>query len=429
MKKYLSLTAILCLISISLMAQDDNKVTAKKSSIELYGFIRSEYYYDSYKGLNAAQDNFYLFPLYKGEDAEGNDLNQQGIHGFTAMATRFGFNITGPEILGAKSSANFETDFAGIVSEYPEVLRLRKAYVKLDWEKSSLLIGQTWHPLWNGSGAFYPQVGGLNTGSPYNPFNRSPQIDFDYKLGTKTTLSLTALYEQQYTTPGFYDVPNTNCKNLAKRNAGIPELVAGLYYNDNGISLGIAGQFNAIKPIDVTEGTDGKFQSDELNTSYAVMSYAGYKKDKWFFLVKELVGQNLSNMLMIGGYGVKSYDDRTGGMTYTNYTTSTTLVNVVYGTQKQLGLFAGLSTNFGTKDALYNFDGAAKTKGLMPTMKQAWRIAPYYAYNYKNLRFVAEYEIDSADYGTGTFDFSDGLYDDTVNAINHRILLMLTYNF
>ena len=91
--------------------------------------------------------------------------------------------------------------------------------------------------------------------------------------------------------------------------------------------------------------------------------------------------------------------------------------------------FAGMSTNFGTKDALYNFDGAAKTKGLMPTMKQTFRIAPYYAYSYKNLRFVAEYEIDSADYGTGTFDFSDGLYDDTVNATNHRILLMLTYNF
>nr|WP_319265934.1 hypothetical protein [uncultured Draconibacterium sp.] len=429
MKKYLSLTAILCLISIFVTAQDDNKVSAKKSSIELYGFIRSEYYYDSYKGLNAAQDNFYLFPLYKGLDAEGNDLNHQGIHGFTAMATRFGFNITGPEILGAKTSANFETDFAGIVSEYPEVLRLRKAFVKLDWEKSSLLIGQTWHPMWNGSGAFFPQVGGLNTGSPYNPFNRSPQIDFDYKLGAKTTLSLTALYEQQYCSAGFYDVPNTNSKNLAKRNAGIPELVAGLYYNNDGMSLGIAGQFNAIKPIDVTEGTAGKFQSDELNTSYAVMSYAGYKKDKWFFLVKEMVGQNLTNMLMIGGYGVKSYDAATGGMTYTNYTTSSTLVNVVYGIQKQLGFFAGISTNFGTKDALYNFDGAAQTKGLMPTMKQTFRIAPYYAYNYKNLRFVAEYEIDSADYGTGTFDFSDGLYDDTVNATNHRILLMLTYNF
>lgn len=429
MKKLFAIALMLCLLVGTTFAQEENKVTAKKSSIQFYGFVRSEYYYDSYKGLNAAQDNFYLFPLYKGKDADGNHLNQQGIHGFTAMASRFGMNISGPEILGAKTSANIETDFAGIVTEYPEVLRLRKAYVKLDWEKSSLLIGQTWHPMWNGSGANFPQVGGLNTGSPYNPFNRSPQIDFDYKLGKKTTLSLTALYEQQYCSAGFYTVDDTNDKNLAKRNAGIPELVAGLYYNDNGISLGIAGQFNAIKPIDVTEGTAGKFKSDELNTSYAVMTYIGYRKDKWFFLLKEMVGQNLTNMTMIGGYGVTSVDERTGGMTYANYTTANTLVNVVYGTEFQVGIFAGITNNFGTSEELYNNEGSAITKGLMPTMKQTYRVAPYFAYNYKNLRFVAEYEIDSADYGTGNFDFSDGLYDDTVNATNHRILMMLTYNF
>lgn len=430
---------MMLILSSVTYAQDNNNVTAKKSSIQFYGFVRSEYYHDSYKGLNAAQDNFYLFPLYKGKDAEGNHLNQQGISGYSAMASRFGMNISGPEILGAKSSANIETDFAGIVTEYPEVLRLRKAYVKLDWEKSSLLVGQTWHPLWNGSGAFFPQVGGLNTGSPYNPFNRSPQIDFDYKLGKKTTLSLTALYEQQYASKGFYAVPNTNNSNLAKRNAGIPELVAGIYYNSNGYSVGVAGQFNAIKPIDVTSPKDNpdtdfnestlKYQSDELNTSYAAMAYFGYRKGKLFILAKEMVGQNLANMLMIGGYGVKSMDANTGGMTYTNYTTTNTLLNVVYGTEFQLGLFAGLSKNLGTSDELYNNNGSAITKGLMPTMDQTYRIAPYFAYNYKSLRFVAEYELDSADYGAGTFDFSDGLYADTVNATNHRILLMLTYNF
>ena len=429
MKKLTLVVSFILVFSTLTFAQEENKVSAKKSRIEIYGFVRSDYYYDSYKGVNAAQDNFYLFPDYKGLDAEGNHINQQGLHGFTAMATRLGLNISGPEILGAKTTANIETDFVGIVTEYPELFRLRKAYVKLNWEKSSLLIGQTWHPLWNGSGAFFPQVGGFNTGSPYNPFNRSPQIDFDYKLGERTTLSLTALYEQQYATPGFYNVPNTNSKNLAKRNAGIPEMVAGIYYNGEGISLGLAGQFNAIQPIDVTEGTDGQFQNNELNTSYAVMSYIGYKKDKWFFLLKELVGQNLTNMLMIGGYGVKSYDDATGAMTYTNYTTATTLINAVYGTKFQVGILAGISLNYGTSDELYNFGGSARLKGLRPTIDQIYRVAPYFAYNYKNLRFVAEYELDSADYGTGTFNFTDGLYEDTVNATNHRILMMLTYYF
>ncbi len=429
MKKLFVLIWVICITTGVVFAQEENKVTAKQSSIQFYGFVRSEYYYDSYKGLNAAQDNFYLFPLYNGQDAKGTHLNKQGISGFTAMASRFGMNIKGPEILGAKSSGNIETDFAGIVTVYPEVLRLRKAYVKLDWEKSSLLVGQTWHPLWNGSGAFYPQVGGLNTGSPYNPFNRSPQIDFDYKMSDKITLSLTALYEQQYASKGFYPTPNTNCSNLAKRNAGIPELVAGLYYNNEGISVGFAAQYNSIKPIDVTEGTEGKFKSDELNTSYAAMGYLGYRKGKLFILAKEIFGQNLANMLMIGGYGVKTFNESTGAMTYTNYTTSNSLVNIVYGSKFQVGLFTGLSVNMGTSDALYVFDCAPRTAGLTPTMKKAYRVAPHFAYNYKNLRFVAEYEIDAADSGTGNFDFSDGLYDDTVNAQNNRLLLMVMYNF
>ncbi|MCK3684106.1 hypothetical protein [Maribellus sp. YY47] len=429
MNKFFSIAWIFLVLTGITHAQDQNFVQVGKASVQLYGFVRSEYYYDSYKGVNAAQDNFYLVPLYKGQDGNGEDLNRQGITGFTAMATRFGMNITGPEILGAKSSANFETDFAGIVSCYPEVLRLRKAYVKLDWEKTSLLVGQTWHPLWNGSGAFFPQVGGLNTGSPYNPFNRSPQVDFDYRMSKTLTLSLTALYEQQYASKGFYDTPNTNSTNLAKRNAGIPELVAGLYYNSGGVSVGVAGAFNVIQPIDVTEGTEGKFKTEELNTSFVGMTYLGYKSDKLFVLAKGMLGQNMVNMLMLGGYGVKDYDAATGAMTYTNYSNYSSLLNIVYGNEYQVGFLAGLSGNLGTAEELYNFDGAAKTLGLMPNIKQACRVAPYFAYNYKNLRFVAEYELDSADYGTGNFDFKDGLYEDTTNATNHRILLMLMYNF
>ena len=107
-----------------------------------------------------------------------------------------------------------------------------------------------------------------------------------------------------------------------------------------------------------------------------------------------------------------------------------TLFNITYGAEYQVGFFAGLSTNLGTSEALYQgADGKAILKGLMPTMKSVWRVAPHFAYNYKNLRLVAEYEIDSANYGKGNFNFSDGLYDDTVNATNHRLLLMVTYNF
>ena len=88
------------------------------------------------------------------------------------------------------------------------------------------------------------------------------------------------------------------------------------------------------------------------------------------------MGQNLVNMLIIGGYGVKDYNTTTGEMTYTNYTSYTSLFNLVYGTEYQFGFFAGVSGNLGTADELYNFNGAAKTAGLVTNMQQCYRIAP-----------------------------------------------------
>ena len=426
-------TILIVLLSLNSFSQEKKKdsAKAKKPTIQIYGFVRNEFYYDSYKGLNAAMDNFYLVPLYKGKDATDHPINQQGIVNLTAMATRFGMKIKGPELLGAKSSAAFETDFAGIVTEYPEVLRLRKAFVKLDWKNSSLLIGQTWHPLWNGSGPFFPRVGGLSTGSPYNQFNRSPQVDFDYRMG-KVTLSATALYENHYCNKGFYPVPNTNSKNLAKRNAVIPEMVLGLYYTAKTFTLGVAGQFNAVKPIDVVSpmwNEDVKYVTNELNKSFVGMAFIGYKKDKLYILAKGLVGQNMVNLTMFGGYGVKDYDPTTGAMTYTNYNNYSALFNIVYGKKVQVGLFTGLSGNMGTSDPLYNFEGKAKIAGMLTNIKTTYRISPHVTFNVKNMNFIAEYEMTSADYGSGAFNFEDGLYADKVNATNNRLLLVVMYNF
>jgi hypothetical protein len=424
MKKVLLVSGMVLFLFYSVSSQENKKVSAKNSNIEFYGFIRSEFYYDSYKGINAAMDNFYLFPLYKGVDPEGNDVNQQGITNFTAMATRFGMNISGGEILGAKTIANIETDFAGILNEYPEVLRLRKANVQFNWEKSTLLVGQTWHPFW-GHGAFFPQVGGLNTGAPFNPFNRSPQVDFDYRL-RKVTLSLTALYEYQYCSKGFYDVPNNNSKNLAKRNAGIPEMVAGLYYDSPKLSAGVAGQYNAIKPIATT---DKGYVTNNLNHSFSAMGFLGHKSEKLFILAKGLIGQNLVNMTMPGGYGVKDYNSTTGEMKYTNYTTYSAFINMVYGKTVQLGFLSGVTGNLGTSDPLFNFNGSAKTLGLFPNIKNIYRVSPHVAYNVKNLRFIAEVETTLANYGAGNFNFSDGLYNNHFSATNNRIFLVLMYNF
>jgi hypothetical protein len=70
-----------------------------------------------------------------------------GSVGATLRQTLLGISATGPKIFGARTSANAEIDFAGgsPTTSYgvtSGLVRLRTAQVNLDWQKTSLHIGQ-----------------------------------------------------------------------------------------------------------------------------------------------------------------------------------------------------------------------------------------------------------------------------------------------
>lgn len=71
-------------------------------------------------------------------------------------------------------------DFRGSGTTFSTV-RLRHAYLNLDWGKPSLLLGQTWHPLY---GDVAPQILNLNMGAP---FNRSA-VPHKYDSATKLVI-------------------------------------------------------------------------------------------------------------------------------------------------------------------------------------------------------------------------------------------------
>jgi hypothetical protein len=73
----------------------------------------------------------------------------QGGMSASVRQTRLGLKIEGPLIWRAKSSGVMEADFFGGfpavgVGESFGVVRVRLAYARLDWERSSLLAGQDW---------------------------------------------------------------------------------------------------------------------------------------------------------------------------------------------------------------------------------------------------------------------------------------------
>ena len=139
-----------------------------------------DYFLDSRATKTSIQDLYSFYPLYTNLNAHGDDLNAVANAGLNSVTTRLGVNINGTGILGASSSQSaMEMDLSGAPNYY--VMRLRQAYIKLKFTSSELLVGQTWHPLF--TSAVMPNVLSLNTGSPFQPFNRSPQIRYDYMKG------------------------------------------------------------------------------------------------------------------------------------------------------------------------------------------------------------------------------------------------------
>lgn len=439
MKNLLIALSLLFVVSVS-----GQEAKPKDTTLEFYGFVRYEAFWDTYKGLNAANEQFFIVPLYAGVDANGEHINQTTTYNFSSMASRLGVRIAGPVILKAKTSGNIEADFAGDLGNNPAMLRVRQANAVFSWTKSSLLVGQTWHPFW--SGKVFPTVAGLNTGCPFQPFNRSPQVRFDYKPNAKLILSAAMVSEFQYKSYGFTKIDSMYPKAMVysdksecySRNAALPEMTANVEINNGGFTLGAGTSLKYIKPtlytVEMAAGKDSKkYVSDDLAQALSFVGYTQYAKNMFTIRAKAVLGQNMTHLNIPGGYGVKSVDKSTGAMTYTPYNSFTSFINAVYGKKYQIGFFGGYMKNLGTADALYNFGTQSApsvvTPGLIPNVASVYRVAPHFAINISKLRLMFEYELTSAKYGIGTISTTDGLYSQSVDATNHRAQLMLMYSF
>lgn len=106
----------------------------------------------------------------------------------TARQTRFGLRASVPPVLGAKTSAVIETDFFG---GFPAIgtgenfgqVRLRLAVARLEWARTSLVIGQDWmvfapvNPTSIASAAIPLFAAGGN------PWARIPQVRLERRAG------------------------------------------------------------------------------------------------------------------------------------------------------------------------------------------------------------------------------------------------------
>jgi len=481
MKRFF-IIALCSMILVPVMAQEVNKQDKKeaakshlKQHFKPYGFIRNYFTYDSRECIAGTGDMYFYMPKDEAwnkttDPALREDLNDVSSFRFLSLTTRVGLNITDYKWRNTEFSGKIEADFyAGIsatlstgVKQTHAVtgtaqFRLRQAYVTLGWDslrmndkdfaRVDLTIGQAWHPM----AADLCDVIALNSGAPFGPFNRSPQVRMDARLGKWFTLTAAGLWQMQYNSIGP-DGQSAEYMLYAKT----PEAYLGLSFHDKGWIVRAGADVLSIRPRHLGEaldangntilGTDGKplqiTVKDRITTASPFL-YVQYKKGDFSIKAKTIFAEAGEHMNMNGGYGVKAINPD-GSYAYTPTRTSSSWISLVYGgkvgaqedkhPQKLQGiLFAGYVENLGTKDPIIDADGDGKVDLYYPRVKnmnRMWRLTPTLLYTVGKFQLGLEYDITSVNYGDGKINPANGLSDNGLHWVtNHRIQIMAKYNF
>ena len=410
----------------------------KPSHFKFYGFIRNYFAFDSRESKSGTKDLFYYIPKDEALNAKGEDMNANPTFRFLAITSRVGLDVKDYQFGKTKVGAKIETDFY-CMNGNVAVLRLRQAYATLGWDglgkdgkqSTSLKIGQAWHPI----AADQPYVIDLETGTPFNPFSRTPQVMLDHNFSKNFTLTGGFIWQMQYLSSG----PNGASDNYIKYGC-TPEFYAGVTFkSNNGFTGRVGVDVLSIKPRWRNSAGD---KVDDRITTVSPYVYAQYSKNAFAVNAKVVYASAGEHFNMLSGYGVTDVNSD-GSWEYAPLHSTASYLSVKYGRKLQVQGMIGYMKNLGTSKSLYEDPakpGYTSTKNVyisgngFHNLNQIIRVTPTVVYNLGKLSFGLEYDITSAQYGKyavdGHVNSSNGLVDGDLHWVtNHRLLGMVKFTF
>jgi hypothetical protein len=408
---------VILIVSLILLLPEAGAQDAEKTyGIKFSGFVKTDIFYDSRQSSASnglREGHFFLYPDDVLYDDDMNDLNANPSFHILNIQTRIRGDITGPDAFGARTSGAIEAEFFGTSESDLNGFRLRHAYVKMDWQKVSLLAGQYWHPMFPAEN--FPGTVSFNTGAPFLPFSRNPQVRLVWLPG-KVNFTLVAYSQRDFTSSG----PDGNSSKYL-RNSSTP-----------GMHLQV--KMPAGENLTAWAGADWKTIRPEIRTSAnietgetvgGISAFAGLKlKTKPLNLsIMGVYGENASDMMMIGGYAVSQITDPIDRLKeWTTLNTAGFWIDLsTNGKRAVAGLFSGFSKNLGSREAVIG-----PVYGRGSDIDHLFRISPRLMVTEGKLSIAAELESTLAAYGIME---NDGTVSDTHNATNMRLLLSLIYRF
>jgi hypothetical protein len=408
--------------------------------ISFTGFVNTDIIYDTRQTVMARDGDWLFYPENIKRDSDGKDLNAKGTFSILSIFTRVTGNITGPDFFKAKTSGAIEGEFYGNAPANINSFRLRHAFVRLNWTKTELMVGQYWHPMF--VPACFPETVAINAGAPFLVFSRNPQVRVTQQLGN-FRMSLAAIAQLDATSNGP-EGPST--KYL--RNSGVPELNFQLQFNVKNeknkteFLVGAGVDFLMLTPRINSEivtkaaydtvvnnlvihhdAVVENYKTNAKATSFVANCFAKLQLPKVTLKAGGVYGGNCYALNMIGGYAVKSVvDPEKGIVDYTNIRTASVWTDLkTNGPKWAAGLFGGFSKNLGAASA---FSGPIYSRGS--NIDYLYRIAPRVSLKVNKLKFATELDYTVAAYGTTT---GKGYVSDSKEVGNLRILLGVCYYF
>lgn len=385
------------IITLLIMHAGVQAKSFKDKIIDLSGYIKYDAYVDS-RQVVGSSDNYNLFyPAPKQYDSLGVDTNQHGQTNLVALASRTKFVFNVPPIHNCKGKACIEVDINGR-GTILQVQRVRHAFVELERDWWKLLLGHTWHPFYEPPHAPVPMAN--NAGQPFETYVRHPQIRFVVKKNNSRVVF--AILEQ---VDFLSDGPQGN-NSIYIRNSMLPELHIQFqhFFVTHWFSVGI--DFKRIVPRLVTE--KGFAVVEHVNSIIAACML-DLCFDKWTAKTKLIYAENGSEIPLIGGYAVRTIDQKTDYRTYTPLQSISWWGECRYKINNQLepALFIGYAHNLGARHAiitdLVDSTGTIineRVFGFGTNVERLLRFSPRIRYTIDSLELCAELEYTHAWQGT-----------------------------
>lgn len=394
----------------------------KEWDASLYGWVRTEYNFDSRQSAYAREYQLNLYPLDEKLDANGKDINDAGASNFLAITSRVGINFRGPDVWGAKASGKIEADFFGNTELNKTVagtgstglLRLRHATATLAWPKTAVTFGQTWYPTFVPE--VFPGVANFNTGILFNPFGWAGQIRVKQVITPEITAEIIAYKDREQQTANAAG----SSANAATFNSSVPTFHGQLQFKNKNIVTGIGAEYQSLKPVIESNS----LASDEKLNSEMFFGYFKYSNEKIIAKLYGITGGNLHHLTMIGGFA--GYAEPNGQESYKPSKTSAFWVDLASNNAKIApGVFFGYTKNSGVDEGYKNL----YMRGLSGTriLDNVWRASARVEFKQNKFNIAPEIEYTAAKYGDTQPDATAG--GRITNVGNLRGMVRVMYSF